>query len=103
MYPARSFSVFAFHVSVTDDVFCSFSVRMTFTVLVILPLVTVMVVELFPLVAVAVLTLTVMVPLLEPDVGLSDSQETLSLALQVPFALMVRVWAAGLAAPCVAV
>lgn len=87
----------------TDDVFCSFSVRMTFTVLVIPPLVTVMVVELFPLVAVAVLTLTVMVPLLEPDVGLSDNQETLSLALQAPFALIVMVWAAGLAAPCVAV
>ena len=87
----------------TDELAGGFSVRVTFTVLVIPPLVTVMVVELGPRVAVAVFTLTVMVPLLEPDVGLSHSQETLSLALQAPFALMVMVWAAGLAAPCVAV
>ncbi len=56
-----------------------------------------------PRVAVTVFTLAVMVPFLEPDVGLSDNQDALSLTVQAPFALMVMVWAAGLAAPCVAV
>ena len=105
MYPARSLSVFAFQVNVTEEVNRGFSVKVTLTVLVIPPLVTVMVVEVDPRVAVAVFTLAVIVPLLEPVVGLrlSDSQEASSLALHVPFALMVMVWAAGLAAPCVAV
>lgn len=64
-----------------------------------------MVVELSPRVAVSVFTLAVMVPLLEPDVGLglSESQEAFSLAVHVPFELMVMVWADGLATPCVAV
>ena len=62
-----------------------------------------MVVELGPRVAVAVFTLAVTVPLLEPDVGLSESQVTLSFTVHVPFELTVMVWAAGLAAPCVAV
>lgn len=75
----------------TDELDGAFSVRVTFTVLVMPPLVTVTVVELFPWVAVAVFTLAVMVPLLEPDVGLSDSQETPSLALHVPFELMAMV------------
>jgi hypothetical protein len=52
---------------------------------------------------VAVLTLAVMVPLFEPDVGLSDSQEALSLTVQALFELMAMVWAEGFAAPCVAV
>lgn len=67
--------MFAFQVNVTDELDGAFSVRVTFTVLVVPPLVTVMVVELFPWVAVAVLTLAVMAPLLEPDVGLRDSHE----------------------------
>lgn len=76
---------------------------MTFTVLVIPPPFTVIVVELFPWIAVAVLTLAVTVPLLEPDVGLSDSHEAPSLTVHVPFELMAMVLAEGLAAPCVAV
>ncbi|MBX3331379.1 MAG: hypothetical protein KF722_13310 [Nitrospira sp.] len=67
------------------------------------PLITVIVVELFPWVALAVFTLAVMDPLLEPDVGLSDSQGAPSLALHVPVELIAMVWAEGLAAPCVAV
>lgn len=51
----------------------------------------------------AVLTLAVMVPLFEPDVGLSDSQEAPSLTVHVLFELMAMVWAEGFAAPCVAV
>ena len=95
--------MFAFQVNVTDELDGAFSVRVTFTVLVVPPLVTVMVVELFPWVAVAVFTLAVTVPLLEPDVGLRDSHEAPSLALHVPLELTVMVWAEGLAAPCVAV
>ena len=87
----------------TDELDEAFSVRVTFTVLVMPPLFTVMVVELFPWVAVAVLTLAVIVPLLEPDVGLSDSQEAPSLTVHGPFALMAMVWTEGFAAPCVAV
>ena len=93
----------AFHVKVTDELDGAFSVRVTFTVLVMPPLFTVMVVELFPWIAVAVLTLAVMVPLLEPDVGLSDSQGAPSLTVHVPFELMAMAWAEGFAAPCVAV
>ena len=87
----------------TEELDGAFSVRVTFTVLVVPPLFTVMVVELSPLIAVAVLTLAVMVPLLVPDVGLSDSQEASSLTVQDPFELMAMVWADGLAAPWVAV
>ena len=72
-------------------------------VFVMLPLFTVMVVELFPWIAIAVLTLAVMVPFLEPDVGLSDSHEAPSLTVHVAFELMAMVLAEGLAAPCVAV
>jgi hypothetical protein len=56
-----------------------------------------------PWVAAAVFTLAVMVPLLEPDARLSVSQDALSLTVQAPFALTVMVWAAGSAAPFVAV
>ncbi|BFU93093.1 MAG: hypothetical protein NTAFB01_42800 [Nitrospira sp.] len=86
----------------TDELDEAFSVRATFTVLVMPPLFTVMVVALFPWVALAVLTLAVIVPFLEPDVGLSDNQEAPSLALHGPFELIVMVWAEGFAAPCVA-
>ncbi len=67
------------------------------------PPITVMVAELLPKVAAVVFTLAVMVPLLEPDAGLNDSQDALSLTVQAPFELIVMVWAAGLAPPCVAV
>lgn len=103
LYPARSLSVFAFHVNVTDEVDRAFNVKVTFTVLILPPLVTVMVAVLFPWVALAVFTLAVMVPLFEPDVRLSDNQEAPSLAVHAPLESMVMVWADGLAAPCVAV
>lgn len=95
--------MFAFQVNVTDELEGAFNVNVTFTVRVRPPLVTVMVVELFPWVAVVVFTLAVMVPLFEPDVGVSDSQEAPSLALHAPLELMAMVWAEGFAAPCVAV
>jgi len=44
-----------------------------------------------------------MVPLLEPDVGLSDSQGAPPLTVHVPFELMAMAWAEGFTAPCVAV
>ena len=58
------------------------SVRVTVMVLLMPPPVIVMLPLFVPTVAVAVLTLTVMVPLLEPDVGLTVSQ--------LPFVLAVH-------------
>ena len=75
----------------TDELAGAFSVRVTFTVLVMPPPITVIVVELGPRVAVAVFTLAVMVPLLEPVVGLSDNQEALSLTVHAPLELIVMV------------
>ena len=81
----------AFQVSDADEVAGAFSVSVAFTVLVIPPPVTVITPELVPMLAVAVFTLTVIVvPLFDPDDGLTDSQETLSLAVQVPFELTVN-------------
>ena len=77
-----------------DEVAGAFSVSATLTVLVIPPPVTVMV---------AVLMLAVMVPLFEPDDGLSDNQEALSLAVHVWLEVTLTVWFVGFAAPCVAV
>jgi len=57
-------------------------------------------------VKVPVVTVSVMAPLPVPEAGLTVSQASLSLAVQVsvppPVLLMVRVWADGLAPPCVA-
>lgn len=86
-----------------DELAGGFNLRVTFTVLVRPPLFRVMAVELSPTIAVAVLTLAVMVPLFEPDVGLSDNQEAPSLAVHVPFALTAMRCGEGFAAPCVAV
>lgn len=58
---------------------------------------------LFPTVAEAVFTLTVMVPLLEPDAGVTVSQFTFFVAVHVPFEVTVMVWLAGFDPPCVAV
>jgi hypothetical protein len=56
---------------------------------------------------VPVVTLSVTAPFPVPDVGLSVNQVALSLAVQmsvpVPVLLMLKVWLAGLAPPCVAV
>jgi hypothetical protein len=51
-----------------------------------------------PVTAVAVIE-----PLPVPEVGEVLNQEALSLTLHIPFELMVMVWTAGFAAPCVAV
>lgn len=72
-----------------EEVAGAFSVRLTLTVRVIPPPVTVMVPVLLPTAAVAVLILTVRVPLFDPDVGLTVSQLALSAAVQLP--LDVRV------------
>jgi hypothetical protein len=89
----------AFQVRVADDVVGAFNWSVTFTVLVIPPPVTVITPLFVPRLAVAVLTLTVMVPLFEPEVGLTDNQEALSLAVQDPFDVTVSDWLAGFAAP----
>lgn len=72
-----------------EEVAGAFSVRLTLTLRVIPPPVTVMVPVLLPTTAVAVLILTVRVPLFDPDVGLTVSQLALSAAVQLP--LDVRV------------
>ena len=56
-----------------------------------------------PAVSAPVVTVAVIDPLPLPAVEERCNQDALSLTVQAPFALMVRVWAAGLAAPCVAV
>lgn len=66
--------MFAFHVNVREDVAGAFSVRVTFTVLEIPPPEIVTVPVLFPTIAVDVFTLTVIVPLFEPDDGFTVSQ-----------------------------
>jgi hypothetical protein len=91
--------VLAFHVSAADEVAGAFNVSVTVMVLVIPPPVTVMVAVLLPRLAFAVFTLAVTVPLFEPDVGLSDNQEALSLAVHVWFELTETVWLTGFAAP----
>jgi hypothetical protein len=99
LYPATSLSVLAFHVSVADEVAGGFNVSVTLTVLVMPPPVTVITAVLLPRLAVAVFTLAAIVPLLEPDVGLRDNQEALSLAVHDPFEVTVTLWLAGFAAP----
>jgi hypothetical protein len=74
---------------VAEEVAGALSVRLTLTLRVIPPPVTVMVPVLLPTTAVAVLILTVRVPLFDPDVGLTVSQLALSAAVQLP--LDVRV------------
>jgi len=93
----------AFQVRIAEDVAGAFNVSVTLTVLVIPPPVTVIVAELLPRLAFAVFTLAVIVPLVEPDVGLSDNQEAPSLAVHVWLELTETVWFAGFAAPCAAV
>lgn len=95
--------MFAFQVSVADELDGVFSVKVTVAVLVKPPLVTVIVAVLFPGLAVVVFTLATIDPFFGPDVGLSESQEASSLAVHVPVASNVMVWDNGLAAPCVAV
>jgi hypothetical protein len=65
------------------------TVRVTLRVLVVPPLVTVMVAVFVPTEAFPRLTLAEMVPLPEPEVGLSVSQGALSLAVQFPFEVTV--------------
>ena len=89
----------ALHVNVAEEVVGAFKVSVTFIVREIPPPVTVMTAVLVPRLAVEVFTLAVIVPLLEPDVGLTDNQEALSLAVHVPFELTVMGWLAGFAAP----
>lgn len=83
----------------TEDVADAFKLSVTLAVLVIPPPITVMVPAWFPIAMLAVFILTVMVPLFEPDVALSDNQGTSSLAVHDPFDVTVRDWFAGFAAP----
>ena len=74
--------MFGIQVKVADDVDGALSVSVTVTVLVIPPPVTVIAALFGPRTAVAVFTLAVIVPLFEPDVGLTVSHDALSLAVQ---------------------
>ena len=56
-----------------------------------------------PAVSEPVVAVTVSTPLPLPEVEERFNQDALSLTVHAPFALMAMVWAAGLAAPCVAV
>ena len=59
-----------------------------------------------PVASPVVLTVAVRVPAPEPEAGLRVNQVAVSLAFQLkvpPVLLMVTVWGAGLAPPCVAV
>jgi hypothetical protein len=67
------------------------------------PPVTVIAPEWVPRLNPAVFTLAVIVPLLEPDVGLTVNHVASSLAVQDPFDVTVSDWLAGLATPWVAV
>ncbi|CUS38332.1 hypothetical protein COMA1_50049 [Candidatus Nitrospira nitrosa] len=68
MYPARSVSLLAFHVNVADELDGALSVSVIVTVLMMLPLATVIVAWFSPCVAFEVSTLAVMVPLADPEV-----------------------------------
>ena len=77
--------MFGIQVRVADDVEAALTVKVTSTVFVTPPPVRVIVATLVPAVAVAVFTLTVMLPLLDAEAGLTVNQPTLSLTLQLVF------------------
>src|SRR5512147_1077316 len=104
MYEAKSESVFAFHVSVTEEALVEeFTVRVTVAVLVIPPPMTVIIAVFAPKLAAETFTLAVSDPLFDPDAGLTVNHGILLLAVQVPLEVTVMDWSAGLAPPCVAV
>ena len=74
--------------------------RVTLTVPVLPPPVTVMVPVFVPTDALPRLILAVMVLLPVPEVGLRVSQAVLLLAVQLPFDVTVTDWLAGLLPPC---
>ena len=74
--------------------------RVTLTVPVLPPPVTVMVPVFVPTDALPRLILAVMVLLPVPEVGLRVSHEVLLLAVQLPFDVTVTDWLAGLLPPC---
>ena len=99
-----SVSVFGFQVKVTEDVAGAFRVRATVSVCVVPPPVTGIIAVLVPRVAVAVFTLAVMiVPLFEPDGGLTVSHVALLLTVHVPLELTVMDRLTGFAASWVTV
>lgn len=98
-----SVSVFGFQVKDSEDAAGAFRVRATVSVCVVPPPVTVIAAVLVPGEAVAVFTLTVIVPLFEPDVGLTVGHVALLLTVHVPLELTVMDWLTGFAAPRVAV
>ena len=75
------------------------TVSVTATVLVTPPLVTVIVAWFGPTAAEARVTLAAIEPLPLPDEGLRVNQATLLLAVQLPFALTVTLWLAGVGPP----
>jgi hypothetical protein len=76
------------------------TVRVTLTVLVVPPPVTVIVALFVPTDALPRLMLGVMVPLPEPDVGLRVSHPLLLLAVQLPFDVTVTDWLVRVLPPC---
>ena len=75
------------------------TVKVTLTVLVVFPLVTVMVPVLVPTGAVLRLTLAVRVPFPDPDAGLTVNHALLLLAVQLPSDVTVMDSFAGLLSP----
>lgn len=74
--------------------------RVTLTVLVVPPPVTVILPLFVPTDALPRLMLAVMVPLPEPDVGVRVNHDVLLLAVQLPFDVTATDWLAGLVPPC---
>ena len=75
----------AVHVRIAEDVAGAFNVRVTLIVLVMPPPEMVIVALFVPTVAVLVFTLTVTLPLLDADVGLTVNQLVFSLTVQDVF------------------
>ena len=82
-----------------EDVDGAFNCSVTFTVREIPPLVRVMAAGWVPRLILAVFTLVVIVPLFEPNGGLTVNHVASSLAVQDPFDVTVRDWFVGFAAP----
>ena len=73
-----------FHVNVTEEVAAGFTVSVTPTVFEVVPTAATVIAPLYvPGFKPAVLTLADKVPVLEPEPGVTDSQDVLSLAVQL--------------------
>jgi hypothetical protein len=73
---------------VADEIATGFTVSVTLTIFDVVPVAATVIVALYvPAFKPAVLTLAVTVPLPEPEAGVTDSQDALSVAVGVPIVL----------------